>query len=164
MTTQLEFKGQTYKNPEEIASLMKEFGCLYERWCVRGSIQNDADVLTAYEPEIDALSRTRGYASADLVSLRASTPNLETICAKFDKEHHHSDDEVRFVVEGEGVFELDSQNPDRDFARITTVAGDLIVIPAMRRHAFYLTSKKNIRCIRLFKDTKGWEAIYELPS
>ena len=32
-------------------------------------------------------------------------PNLKTICAKFDKEHYHTLDEVRFVVDGEGIVE-----------------------------------------------------------
>ena len=44
--------------------------------------------------------------------------------------------------------------------KFTAEPGDLIVIPADQRHLFYLTAKKSIRCIRLFKNTDGWEAIY----
>lgn len=161
--TKLQIGSETLTHPSIIAQVMSEQGCLYERWGTRPSIANDADVLREYQPEIDTLSKTRHYQSTDLVALRPDTPNLDVICAKFDKEHHHTDDEVRFVVEGEGIFDLEDRHHPGQFLRITTVAGDLIVIPAMRRHAFFLTEKKHIRCIRLFKDTKGWEAIYEKP-
>ena len=94
--------------------------------------------------------------------MKKETPNLDVIAAKFDKEHHHIDDEVRFTVEGEGVFEINYTDEDR--MKFTAEPGDLIVITAMRRHLFYLTDKKNIRCIRLFKTKEGWEAIYEKVS
>lgn len=156
----LEFQGKNYTDPSEIKSIMAEYGIPYERWGVRGtSGAADADILNIYKPEIEKLKTERGYVTTDLVALRKDTPNLDVISAKFDKEHHHTDDEVRFTVEGEGVFEINYTETER--LKFTAEPGDLIVIPEMRRHLFYLTDKKNIRCIRLFKDQKGWEAIYE---
>ena len=112
-----------------------------------------------YRPDIERLQRERGYQSADLVALKPTTPNLDGILAKFTKEHHHTDDEVRFTVAGEGVFEIATFHDD--FLKFTAEPGDLIVIPAYRRHSFYLTAARAIRCIRLFETSAGWEAIYE---
>lgn len=159
----LEFKGKNYTDPSEIKSIMSEYGIPFESWGVRGtSGQEDDKILGVYKPEIDKLMRERSYQTVDLVALKKETPNLDVIAAKFDKEHHHVDDEVRFTVEGEGVFEINYTDQDR--MKFTAEPGDLIVIPAMRRHLFYLTDKKNIRCIRLFKTKEGWEAIYEKVS
>jgi len=159
----LEFKGKSYTDPKDIKSIMSEFGIPFESWGVRGtSGEPDEKILNIYKPEIDKLMRERAYQTVDLIALRKETPNLDVIAAKFDKEHHHIDDEVRFTVEGEGVFEINYTDEDR--MKFTAEPGDLIVIPAMRRHLFYLTEKKNIRCIRLFKTKEGWEAIYEKVS
>ena len=159
----LEFKGKNYTDPSEIKSIMSEYGIPFESWGVRAtSDATDDKIIGIYKPEIDKLMNERSYQTVDLVALKKETPNLDVIAAKFDKEHHHIDDEVRFTVEGEGVFEINYTDEDR--MKFTAEPGDLIVIPAMRRHLFYLTDKKNIRCIRLFKTKEGWEAIYEKVS
>ena len=157
---QLEFKGETVQSSGDIAVIMEQQGIPYERWGTRATPgATDEDILTAYQPDIDKLKTERGYVTTDLVVLNKSTPNLENICKKFVDEHHHVEDEVRFVVEGEGVFEIFGK--DAEPLKFKAEAGDLIVIPAERRHLFYLTETKAIRCIRLFKTTEGWDAIYD---
>lgn len=111
-----------------------------------------------YQPTLDALRTERGYVEQDIVELRPETPNLDEICAKFVDEHLHDDDEVRFVLEGEGVFEIRSR-ADR-WMKVVVSPGDLIVVPAERYHRFYLTEQQTIRCVRLFKDTSGWVPKY----
>ena len=94
-------------------------------------------------------------------SLSQDTPNLDQILSAFIKEHHHTDDEVRFTVEGEGIFGV---NPHKDPPfEIYVESGDLLVVPANTRHWFNLTEKKSITCIRLFKENPKWEAVYEMP-
>ena len=110
------------------------------------------------EAEIDRIKRDRGYVEQDEVSLSRETPNLDAICAKFDKEHYHTLDEVRFVVDGEGIFDV-RDTTDR-WVRIEVDAGDLIIIPARTYHRFYLTAAKNIRCTRLFLNHDGWAPLY----
>jgi 1,2-dihydroxy-3-keto-5-methylthiopentene dioxygenase len=60
------------------------------------------------------------------------------------------------------VFEIEAEAGE--FLKFTAEPGDLIVIPANRRHLFYLTDKSRIRCIRLFESPAGWEAIYDKPA
>jgi 1,2-dihydroxy-3-keto-5-methylthiopentene dioxygenase len=111
-----------------------------------------------YRAPVDEVKRTRGYIEEDIIELSPSTPNLDAICAKFLPEHHHDDDEVRFVLEGEGIFDIRSKG-DR-YMRVFVEKGDLIVVPKDRHHRFMLTEKKAIRCVRLFKDTSGWVPHY----
>ena len=111
-----------------------------------------------YQPPVDALKVDRGYVAQDVISLEPTTPNLDAICAKFVDEHFHDDDEVRFVLEGEGIFDIRSQS-DR-WMRVFVERGDLIVVPKARHHRFLLTEKKAIRCVRLFRDQSGWVPHY----
>ena len=112
----------------------------------------------AFQPTLDVLARERGYVEQDQVQLAPDTPKLDEICAKFKDEHLHTDDEVRFVLEGEGIFDIRSL--DDRWMRVTVTQGDLIVVPANLYHRFCLTERKQIRCVRLFKDTSGWVPVY----
>ena len=80
-----------------------------------------------YQAPVDALKAERGYVEQDFVALAPPTPNLDAICAKFVDEHYHDDDEVRFVLEGEGIFDIRSR--DDRFMRVVVERGDLIVVP-----------------------------------
>ena len=107
---------------------------------------------------IGAVKRERGYVDEDVVTLDHDTPNLDSICAKFDKEHFHTEDEVRLVLEGEGIFDV-RDGADR-WMRIEVTQGDMIVIPARTYHRFLLTDLKKIRCMRLFANHDGWSPLY----
>lgn len=111
-----------------------------------------------FQAELDALRAERGYVTQDVIELRPDTPNLEGILGKFKDEHLHRDDEVRFVVEGEGVFDI--RGADERWIRVEVERGDLIVVPAMLYHRFFLTELRRIRCVRLFKDAAGWVPEY----
>lgn len=115
----------------------------------------------AYQPPLDALKAAAGYAEQDIVELSPETENLDAICAKFADEHLHTDDEVRYVLAGEGIFDI--RSTDERWMRVTVESGDLIVVPANLHHRFFLTERKHIRCVRLFKDASGWVPHYRTP-
>jgi 1,2-dihydroxy-3-keto-5-methylthiopentene dioxygenase len=115
-----------------------------------------------YQPQLDALKGARGYVEQDIIELRPDTAGLDAICAKFADEHLHTDDEVRYVLEGEGVFDI--RSADDAWLRVTVERGDLLVVPANLHHRFFLTERKHIRCVRLFKDSSGWVPHYRRPS
>lgn len=112
----------------------------------------------SYQPDVDAIKQARGYIEQDIVELSPDTPNLDAICAKFIDEHLHTDDEVRFVLEGEGIFDIRSHGDE--WMRVVVEAGDLIIVPKDRNHRFLLTEQKHIRCVRLFQDKSGWVPHY----
>jgi len=115
-----------------------------------------------YQGRLEELKHERGYGTQDVVALEPDNPKLDEICNKFADEHLHSDDEVRFVLEGEGLFDIRS-NDDR-WMRVLVEPGDLIVVPEGKHHRFTLTEQKRIRCLRLFKDQEGWVPIYREQS
>ena len=107
---------------------------------------------------IESVKREYGYVDEDFVELKADMPNIDEICAKFDKEHFHTEDEVRYVVAGAGIFDV--RDADDQWVRIEVTPGDMIVIPARTYHRFYLTDQKQIRCMRLFANHNGWSPLY----
>ena len=129
------------------AKELRAFGVLHQRLPVE-----------ARAAEMARIKRDHGYRDEDEVALSAETPNLDAICAKFDKEHYHTLDEVRFVVDGEGIFDVRDKS-DR-WVRIHVDKGDLIIIPANTYHRFFLTDTKKIRCVRLFLNNDGWAPLY----
>lgn len=111
-----------------------------------------------YAAPLELIKASNGYVAQDVVELKPDTPNLDGICANFSPEHTHSGDEVRFVLEGEGIFDV--RDADDAWMRIFVEQGDLIVVPKDHNHRFFLTDSKHIRCVRLFKDPAGWVANY----
>jgi len=136
-------------------------GIDYERWEPSRPLAEGApseEILAAYDGEIRKLKERGGYVTADVIDVKPSTPGLEAMLAKFSREHWHDEDEVRFIIEGRGIFHIHpSSGPV--FA-IEVEAGDLIRVPRGTWHWFDLCSDRRIRAIRLFQDSAGWTPRY----
>jgi 1,2-dihydroxy-3-keto-5-methylthiopentene dioxygenase len=146
---------------QDICEFLKPFGIWYESWDVEGRIGAEAtneEILAAYAPEIERLSKAGGFVTADVINVSPVTPNLDAMLAKFAKEHTHTEDEVRFTVRGSGVFHIHPKNGPV-FA-IQVESGDLLNVPRGTQHWFDLCEDKTIRCIRLFQDQSGWTPHY----
>jgi len=148
-------------DPHEINAFLAPFGIRHERWPLEDRVSPDAppeDILAAYAPEIDRLKAQGGYVTADVINVTPQTPNLEAMLDRFRKEHTHSEDEVRFILKGRGLFHV---HPEFGpvFA-IQVEAGDLINVPKGTMHWFDLCDDRTIRAIRLFQDTAGWTPHY----
>jgi len=115
-------------------------------------------VLQALDTYFERLKATAGYQSRDLIVLHPEVPNLEALLAKFDKIHTHADDEVRYIIDGEGVFGF--VRPDGSQVRLTVQAEEYINVPAGTEHWFYLTAARRIKAIRYFSGTEGWTPEY----
>lgn len=147
---------------QEIVEFLKPFGIVYETWDVEGRIGPEAtneEILEAYAPEIERLKAEHGFVTADVINVNPETPGLDEMLAKFDKEHLHTEDEVRFTVRGSGVFHINPKDAGPVFS-VTVESGDLISVPNGTHHWFNLCSDKTIRCIRLFEDKSGWTPHY----
>ena len=146
----------------EMVSFLERYGIVYENWDVAGRVGPDTsneEILAAYKPEIELLKAKHGFVTADVINVNPQTPGLDEMLAKFDKEHLHTEDEVRFTVKGSGVFHINPEGDDPVFS-ITVEAGDLISVPNGTHHWFNLCGDKTIRCIRLFEDMNGWTPHY----
>ena len=134
-------------------------GIDYERWSLDrvGADASAEDVLSAYADEIEEMKRRGGYVTADVIDVNSATPNLETMLAKFDKEHTHDEDEVRFILAGRGIFFLALEER---VASVEVGPGDMLRVPRGTKHWFTLCEDRRIRAIRWFQDTAGWTPHY----
>lgn len=157
------------ETPAAMVKFLEGEGLVYRNWDVsklRDELRDNyaltdvekAEILAAFGGELEKLKVEGGYVSADIVVLWEKTPDLETLLDKFSREHHHTEDEVRFVVDGHGIFAIRGRS-GRCFD-LEVGPGDLITVPAGIRHWFTLAEDRRIKCIRLFQDPAGWAAIY----
>ncbi len=82
-------------------------GIRYEYWKPEHAVEANApaeEILKAYAKEIEKLKASGGYVTADVIAVNAQTPGLDSMLAKFNREHWHDEDEVRFIVQGHGLF------------------------------------------------------------
>ncbi|MBI3651752.1 MAG: cupin domain-containing protein [Acidobacteria bacterium] len=144
-----------------IQEYLSTIGIAYERWQPSHDIAPNApaaDILAAYANEIEKLKAEGGYVTADVIDVHSQTPGLEAMLAKFKSEHWHDEDEVRFIIEGRGVFHIHPQ--DSPVVAIEVEAGDLLRVPRGTLHWFNLCADQRIRAIRLFQDPAGWTPNY----
>lgn len=157
-------------SPEEIKARCLPLGIEWGSWdisaldpsvCREAAVNADYQqrILDAIRPELDALKQKNGYVTEDVVCLNPEKPGLDDLLEMFVKEHHHTDDEVRVILYGHGIFGIVPRESEP--FKIHMEAGDMIVIPAYTRHWFTLTPEREVVALRIFRDTTGWQAIYE---
>lgn len=143
---------------EEIARALGAIGVKFERWEARqqlGATATQEEVLEAYRESVERLKREYGFQSADVVALRPDHPEREALRKKFLDEHTHSDFEVRFFVEGRGLFYI--HKAGRVYL-VLCEQGDLLSVPADTTHWFDMGTAPHFKCIRLFTTPEGWVA------
>lgn len=121
------------------------------------SIQLDAD-SPENDPKLAEIRKERGYSYSDV--LECSPEKLDNYCDKlkiFFKEHIHADEEIRFVLDGSGYFDV--RDIKDNWVRVYVEKGDLIVLPAGIYHRFTLDEKDYIKAMRLFIGEPVWIAI-----
>lgn len=152
---------QEIRSAAAIASYLSAIGITYQQWHPQVALSEQAsesEILAAYAPYLDALKQQGGYTTADVINVNAQTPNLEAMLNKFRDEHWHDEDEVRFILSGQGVFHI---HPEAGaVVAVTVEAGDLLLVPTGIHHWFDLCDDKQIKAIRLFQDPAGWTPIY----
>jgi 1,2-dihydroxy-3-keto-5-methylthiopentene dioxygenase len=154
-------KGLRFTEVGDIAEYLGSIGIDYARWNSIKQVSADAsdeEILAAYADEIELLKEKGGYVTADVINIVPTTPGLDAMLNKFNKEHWHDEDEVRFIVKGHGLFHI--APPDGDVVSIEMEAGDMIRVPRGTRHWFNLCGDKTVRAIRLFQDVSGWAPHY----
>jgi len=147
--------------PADIASYLAAIGIDYERWGAAEPLAESAsaaEILAAYAPQIEKLKAQGGYVTADVIDVNPQTPGLDAMLARFNTEHWHDEDEVRYIVAGRGVFHIHPR--EKPVVAIEVEAGDLIRVPRGTHHWFDLCADRRIRAIRLFQDASGWTPHY----
>ena len=149
---------QAVHDPDAIAAALAEIGVMFEQWSTDRALPADSDqasILEAYESQVQRLKAKYGFQSADVISVDPDHPQKTELRSKFLNEHTHSDFEVRFFVEGRGLFYL---HPDERVFMVLCEQGDLISVPDNVRHWFDMGATPHLKCIRLFTTPEGWVA------
>ena len=105
-------------------------------------------VLYHHCPElssVDAIAKDRQYKNRDeiTVSPQAMGNIYEDKVKMFFNEHLHEDEEIRYIRDGAGYFDVRSEGDD--WVRIRLEKDDLIILPAGIYHRF-TTDEKNVGC------------------
>jgi 1,2-dihydroxy-3-keto-5-methylthiopentene dioxygenase len=163
--------GTLYTNMGDIVRELAPLQVKLNRWQVSGDraiaqllAQESLDeveketVLKSLDNYFEQLKTSAGYQSRDLIVLNPNTPNLDTLLAKFTSCHTHADDEVRYIIDGEGVFGF--VRPDSSQVELTIQPEEYINVPARTEHWFHLTETKRIKAVRYFTSTEGWVPEY----
>ncbi|GLY12309.1 1,2-dihydroxy-3-keto-5-methylthiopentene dioxygenase [Pseudobacillus badius] len=168
-TIKIQETNEIIDNQEEVVSFLQQQDVIYEHWDISKlpvhlqekyvlSDEEKKEILTAFEAEIKDIAERRGYQAWDVISLADHTPNLEELLTNFQREHHHTDDEVRFIASGHGVFVI--QGKDGRFFEVHLNPGDLISVPESVRHYFTLSDDRKVVAVRIFVTEEGWVPVY----
>lgn len=135
-------------DPPEFVSLdkLKQLGVLYWNF--------DPSTYEVNE-EFQRVKTERGYSYQDQIELSPEKlENYETKIKSFYEEHIHTDEEIRYVIDGTGYFDV--RDFDDRWIRIEVTRGDMIVLPAGIYHRFTQDTKNYIKALRLFVGEPVW--------
>ncbi|MCI2255080.1 cupin domain-containing protein [Domibacillus sp. DTU_2020_1001157_1_SI_ALB_TIR_016] len=167
---QFQETGERITDKNAIDAFLAAQEVIYEKWDISKLPENlrenyalsdeeKQQILEVFGEEIRDISERRGYQAHDVISLSDSTPNLDELLTNFQKIHIHTDDEVRFIVSGHGIFAI--QAKDGQFFNVELEPGDLISVPVNTRHYFTLMDDRKVVAVRIFVTTEGWVPIYD---
>eukprot|EP01006_Ploeotia_vitrea_P008423 TRINITY_DN20078_c0_g1_i1.p1 TRINITY_DN20078_c0_g1~~TRINITY_DN20078_c0_g1_i1.p1 ORF type:complete len:208 (+),score=33.18 TRINITY_DN20078_c0_g1_i1:34-624(+) len=136
------------KTPVALEQL-KKLGVLHWRLDV-GQFEKEGKL-----DELDEIAKERGYKNRDQIECsHDKMPNLDEKLKIFFEEHLHDDEEIRFVLDGSGYFDV--RDFDDKWVRCYVQKGDLLILPAGIWHRFTLDDKMFIKAMRLFLDEPKW--------
>ena len=151
----------TITDLNSIQKILSQYGIMIARWEASKILNDDATqetILEAYAHELNPFMKNNGYAVADVINVHPQTPNLMGIREKFMKEHTHSEDEIRFFVDGVGKFWFHLDN--EEILCVTCERGDFMSVPKNFRHWFDLAPGYFVKAIRIFSNMEGWVPKY----
>ncbi|MCW7508557.1 cupin domain-containing protein [Leptospira levettii] len=161
-------KNETIQDKDQVKAFLTQKGLVYESYKTPESLDlilgqkglSDAEkeeILSGLEYRFDQLKKEHGYKANDLVVLHDEVPGINDVLAKFDKLHIHTDEEVRYIIDGSGIFGFII---DGERFEVHVGKGDFISIPANTNHWFTLDKNLRIKAVRYFKDNSGWTPVY----
>jgi len=159
---------QRISDEQEVREFLESQEVLYEHWDTHklppqlqeSFALTEADkalVLATFSKEIDELAQRRGYKIWDVIALSDATPNLNELLTKFEAIHTHTEDEIRAITAGKGIFIIKGDNGIGYFD-VELSAGDVISVPENKPHFFTLMDNRAIVAVRLFIESNGWIA------
>lgn len=93
---------------------------------------------------VDDIASERSYKNRDEITVSPDTMGAvyERKIRMFYNEHLHEDEEIRYILDGNGFFDV--RNEKDEWVRISLEKDDLLILPAGIFHRF-TTDSKNVR-------------------
>ena len=145
-------------DPHEIATCLNAIGVRFEQWSAAKPLtasSSEQEIKAAYAEDIQRLQKENGFQSVDVLRMSPDNPQKAQLRQKFLNEHTHDEPEVRFFVEGSGIFFL---HVGTQVYEVLCEQGDLISVPENYRHWFDMGAEPLFTAIRFFTRTEGWVA------
>jgi len=157
---------KTVRDPQEIRAFFEKRNLFFDQWSCDVIFDDTAtqdEILAAYSKDLMPFMKSGGYETADVISINKLTENYDAIRAKFLAEHTHSEDEIRFFVDGQGLFWFNLET--EPVFNLLCEKGDLISVPAGTKHWFDAgATHPFVKAIRIFIDMSGWVPEYTASS
>lgn len=113
------------------------------------------DPKDSQDPKLQALREERGYDYADIITIHPDhLPGFEDKIKAFFEEHIHDAEEIRYVLDGSGYFDV--RSADDEWIRVHVKKGDLMTLPEGIYHRFTCDESDMIHAMRLFKGHPVW--------
>jgi 1,2-dihydroxy-3-keto-5-methylthiopentene dioxygenase len=141
-----------------IAQELAQRGIGFQRWPAQQPLPagaGEAEILAAYASEVARVQQGGAYPTVDAIRLSPDHPERQALRQKFLAEHTHSEDEVRFFVEGRGLFCL---HIGAEVLQVVCEADDWIAVPAGTKHWFDMGPEPSFCALRFFHNPEGWVA------
>ncbi|MCO5260410.1 MAG: acireductone synthase [Crocinitomicaceae bacterium] len=155
-------KNTVITNPDEIRSFFNDRGIYFDQWKCNVEFTNQSsqeEILAAYDKDLTPFMQKGGYKTADVINIFPEIENYDAIRVKFLAEHTHSEDEIRFFVDGQGLFWFNLET--EPVFNLLCERGDLISVPAGTKHWFDAGEfRPFVKAIRIFIEMSGWTPHY----
>jgi 1,2-dihydroxy-3-keto-5-methylthiopentene dioxygenase len=138
-----------HPEPKELIPLdkLKELGVV--SWRLKGGDNHEDD------EDLKKIREARGYTYVDICEVcPEKLPNYDAKIKSFFEEHLHTDEEIRYCLEGSGYFDV--RDKDERWIRVEVKKGGMIVLPAGIYHRFTLDTNNYIKALRLFVGEPVW--------
>jgi len=145
---------------EKIAEVLDGVGVHFTRWHAAHAVgkgMTPEQIMQCYQSDISYFVEKSGYQKVDVISMHSEHPQKQALREKFLSEHKHQEDEIRFFVDGEGLFTLHIN--DKVYS-VLCCQNDLISVPAGTKHWFDMGTAPTFTAIRFFNNPEGWVAHY----
>ncbi|KAL2855457.1 1,2-dihydroxy-3-keto-5-methylthiopentene dioxygenase [Aspergillus pseudoustus] len=114
--------------------------------------------------DVDALAKNRGYKNRDEIVVAPASMGeaYESKVKIFFAEHLHEDEEIRYIRDGEGYFDV--RGKEDEWVRIKLAKDDLIILPAGIYHRFTTDENNYVKAMRLFQEEPKWTPLNRGPE
>ena len=151
---------ESFAENQEIETELAKIGIGFDTWQAAQKLDKESskeDIQALFANEIKQVLEENKFSNFDIVSVKPDLEGIDKLKEKFIPEHTHDDNEVRFFIDGSGLFCV---NHNDSIYQILCQKGDYISVPADTKHWFDMGSAADFKCIRFFENESGWVAKY----